>query len=90
VFRPVNLTHLDPGRLTDMVADAQSDEPAIICDATPDEDGIGNAVYRDFYDWHLTRPLQIAERLGVEIACAARGWRPSTRWPTRSACTPRR
>lgn len=65
VFRPGNLMRLRPGRLAGMVAEAKAEESAIICHSTLYRDDVDNAVCRGFADRHPTRPLQIAERLGL-------------------------
>lgn len=69
IFRPGNLMTLRPGRLRDMVKDAQRDEAGtIVCHETLEAwDGVGdrNAVCRGFFDRFRTAPLQIAERLDL-------------------------
>jgi hypothetical protein len=75
VFRPGNLMHLARGRLAEMVTEATANESAIICHSSLYRSGVDNAVCRGFFDRHRTRPLQIAERLGL-IAWDRTGARP--------------
>lgn len=62
VFRPGNLMELRRGRVRQMVDEARDADSAIICHQTLDGD---SAVCRGFFERHATRPLQIAERLGM-------------------------
>lgn len=63
VFRPGNLMHLQPGRLTDLVEQAVAAGSGIVCHATLDTDT--NALCRGFWAGHRDRvqALQVAERL---------------------------
>jgi hypothetical protein len=64
IGRPGNLMHLEPGRVESMVADAQPDG-CIPCHAHLYQGAHVEPVCRWFYDNHATRPIRIAERLGL-------------------------
>jgi hypothetical protein len=55
--------HLMPGRVSEMVSEARTNDSAIVCHATLDDPE--QAVCRGFFDKHPTQPLQIAERLDM-------------------------
>lgn len=65
IFRPGNPMHLDPGRLSAMIRQAQARERYIIChDTLPQvHPGYGPAVCRGFYNRYDTWALQLARRL---------------------------
>ena len=71
VFRPGNLMHLEPGRLSGMVKAGvdRANRPggAITCHSTIYRDDVEPAVCRGFYDKHRDRvqALQVAERLSM-------------------------
>lgn len=62
IFRPGNLANLEPGRVEQMVRQAEKNESAIICHATLQGD---NAVCRGFFENHSTYPLRLARAFGV-------------------------
>lgn len=57
IFRPGNLMHLEPGRVEDMIADAEFTDGTIVCHKTLDGD---NAVCRGFFNQHATPTLRMA------------------------------
>ncbi len=61
IFRPGNLMHLPPGRVSEMCDEAQENNGAIICHSTLDKEQ--QAVCKGFFDRHPTIPLQVAVRL---------------------------
>jgi hypothetical protein len=65
VFRPGNLMDLHPGRLRQMIHEAQRDESTIVCHSTLGGQAPHNAACRGFFDRFPTRPLQVADRLGL-------------------------
>lgn len=62
IFRPGNLMHLRPGRLRDLLAEAEAADSCIVCHETLEDEL--QAVCRGQYDALQTQPLQVAERLG--------------------------
>jgi hypothetical protein len=65
VFRPGNLMHLQPGRLTDMVRQSIADGGGITCHDTLYREDVDQATCRGFWDAHRDRvqAFQVAERL---------------------------
>lgn len=65
IFRPGNLMHLEPGRVTGMVKEAVEGESTIVCHQTLDTDA--NAACRGFVDRYTkdVATLQIAFRLNL-------------------------
>lgn len=62
IFRPGNLMNLRSGRVREMVDAAKADDSSIVCHKTLEGE---NAVCRGFFDKHPTRPLKMAEHLGL-------------------------
>jgi hypothetical protein len=66
IFRPGNLMHLEPGRLTQMTRDARADEGHIVCHDTLDTDA--PAICRGYAD-KADRGRSLALRFGRAL-----GW----------------
>jgi hypothetical protein len=68
IFRSGNLMHLEPGRIGQMVLDAQRDESAIVCHETLDGDNAERA--REYN--HVAAMIRLDTFLGII---------PGERWP---------
>lgn len=67
IFRPGNLMHLEEGRVEQMVKDATKEEGVIPCHSTIHGSRDQEAVCKGFFDFHPTRLLQVAGRLGYVV-----------------------
>jgi uncharacterized protein (UPF0179 family) len=65
IFRPGNLMHLDEGRRDKMVEGAVRNESCIPCHSHLYQGEAVEPVCRGFYDRHPTKPIIIAEMIGV-------------------------
>lgn len=63
IFRPDNPMRLQPGRVEQMIADADADESTIVCHSTLDTDE--NAACRGYFDRRSSVTLRLAAAAGV-------------------------
>jgi len=65
IFRPGNLMHLDEGRVEEMVEGATRNESCIPCHHHLHQGEAIEPVCRGFYDRHATKPILVAEAIGI-------------------------